>query len=706
MFLKEIICCHLLLVEAHLIQTEPERKTNISMFIRPTTTSGLECLKTLANETFRLNKERSLITLTTSAIDKETRDLENSVIRYFNEKGIASLELLGEPPHIEFESSTICFKESNESDVETCRKNFVVKESTEFYVIIAQDFSDLQKSLYSAYNSSSFNPLAEFLLYWRHIEDVSISDLVPILWKYQMLKVVLAEHDLRNDSVTVHVLQLKLFGPGMCLEKSRFFSAGPCNKSLLRSSRLRALLRSRMPRIFKNCTIETIAMQYEPFVISEDEGIEIKLLKHMEKYNNVTFDINLTTEAKDWGDKVNGSWEGNLGEIINTLKVGIGNVGPEADRLEDFDFTYSYKSPVLIWVVPIAENVKKWRVLTIIFTPQLWAVVFAVFFGTTGLFFSLSRFFRDDSFLRSLSGSFLASLQILISSSVNRTPSTNIVRLVFASGLLFALIVTCVYSSYLINVLTNVVREHQIQNEREILDSGLVIGGLEEYLERFQRSDNNDCLDEICKRYQYFRDENDTAMFWLKKVQDREACTPLTKLFVQYYMVKRFESYENEVESIYERKKRVKLFIIQKPINFYSLAIVMNKGNPFKKSFDKFIKKYVEAGLMYTLSVEYEDKFERLKQIVSNTDEGPERLGIYHVQGPFAVLGIGDGIAILIFLIEKLWNFEFSSVHRKISPDSRIIRRDIRNKSLFYDRKYGNMYGKNYTKNQKYLKNS
>ncbi|XP_045478350.1 uncharacterized protein LOC123683382 [Harmonia axyridis] len=693
MHLQDLFWYLLPLVPVKLVQTPPYVYKNISIFMS-IPTAAFECLETVIKETFRYT-DRSLISLTVTGNQGEIEDLQNKVIRYLNKEGNATLKLLGEPPHPEFQSSTICFKESNLTNSETCRKNFVPKESTNFFVIIAGNLETLDSSLHSVFNSTTFNPFAEFLLYWSHPVGLSLTELFSLLWKYHMLKVIVIEHDLESDNLGVHVLQLKLLGPGLCLKKSRFVSTGSCKNSG-HQTRLRALMRSRIPRTFKNCTIEAIAMKYEPFVINEDKGIEIKLLKEMGRHNNITFSINVTKDAKDWGDKVNGTWNGNFAEIINTLKVGIGNVGPEADRLEDFDFTYSYKSPILVWVVPIAGNVKKWRVLTIIFAPLLWSIIFAVFILLAGLIVTFSRYFGDNPYLQSISGGFLTSLQLLISSSVYKTPTITVVRLVFLGGLLFGLILTCVYSSYLINVLTKAVKEHQIHNEQEIVESNLVIGGLEEYLERFQKSDNDDCLDDICRRYQYSSDENDTAMFWLKKVEDKEACTPLTKLFVQYYMLNRFE--ESREEDIDSRVKRVKLFIIDKPINFYSLAVVMNKGNPFRRSFDKFIKKFVEAGLMYTLTVEFQDKFERLKYFIRNADQGQEKLSVYHVQGPFAIWGIGNGIAILVFFMENLWFFKLCKTFQSEKSKASYIGRDPRDKNLYYDCKYGNMYGRNYPK--------
>ncbi|KAK9883143.1 hypothetical protein WA026_001341 [Henosepilachna vigintioctopunctata] len=661
-----------------------------------------DCLEKTISSIFR-PLDGGLVTVTFSWMNSGALNMQENVLKYFNTLGNWTLQIFTEPPHIEFHSTETCFTDlTKKLPVKWCRRHFVLKRVTNYYIIIIDTLSQLEEKLYSIFNSTTFSPEAKYIIYHYRLHEmnISISEIIPSLHKYLVYTVVFIDYNVKIDKQEVFVFKLKLDGTGMCLEGSKFFSVGSCETRRY-SVRLNALLKSRFLKSFKNCTIKGLAMTYEPFVINRTKGVEILLLEAMSEYINATFDLKVTLKSEDWGDKVNGTWGGNFNEIVNSLKIGIGNVGPEADRIEDFDFTYSHLSARLVWVVPIAKYMKKWRVLTIIFKLNVWFVCFGVLMFMTLFLIVLSRMCDDIIYYQDISGSLLTSIQIVIFSCVHRIPKTDQVRIIFLSGLIFSLIMTCVYTSSLINVLTNVVREHQIDNEDEILQSGLEIGGLEEYRERFQNAENDGCADDVCKKYQFYTGENDTAQTWLQKVERGIACTPLPRAFVQYYMVKTNDILGNNsgtMSYLPDASRRIKMFIIDKPINFYSLAIVMKKGNPFRRIFDKFLKKFVEAGLMYTLMSVYDNQFIRLNDLIANSDDGPEQLSMYHLQGPFALFGIGNIISILIFIIELICGRKDMLCYRR-KEKNRILwytKIDPKNKALYIDKKYGDMYGKTY----------
>ncbi|KAL3273606.1 hypothetical protein HHI36_015038 [Cryptolaemus montrouzieri] len=517
--------------------------------------------------------------------------------------------------------------------------------------------------------------------------------MLPVFQKYLIFKIVFVAHEVATDSLRIFVLRARLRGPGFCLQKNQLLDMGLCqtNDSL---NRLRAFFRIRFPTKFKNCSIQGIAMRYEPFVISKNKGFEIEILKNMAEYLNTTFDLEISMKSEDWGDKVNGTWQDNFGKIFNTLKIGIGNVAIEADRIDDFDFTFSHYTTTLIWVVPIADYVEKWRVLTIIFSLDIWAISFSVISTVAILFILAARISGDIRYLKSISGAFLSSFQIIINSSVHKTPTTDSVRLIFVIALIFALLITCIYTSGLMHVLRSAVREHQIHTVDEILESDLEIGGLMEYRERFKNPENDDCIDEICKRYKYFTGENDTAQTWLSMVDKRLACTPLPRPFVKYYMIRTYEKVDKNAST--DDSGKIKLFIMDDPINFYPIAVVMRKGNPFRKIFDGFLKRFSETGLLLPILIrEYRQQYLKVIYLAEHSDDGPEQLNVYHLQGLFAILVIGYFIAIVAFVIE----ITIGRRHEKNKRRFESRKNNPKNKKFYYDKRFGDMYGKTYPRN-------
>lgn len=85
------------------------------------------------------------------------------------------------------------------------------------------------------------------------------------------------------------------------------------------------LFQRRAPKDFDGCTINVVAMRYQPFVINSTSGFEVSLLEEVGKILNVSFNMMVTEKAVDWGTRHGkNNWSGPLGEVLEISGLGIG----------------------------------------------------------------------------------------------------------------------------------------------------------------------------------------------------------------------------------------------------------------------------------------------------------------------------------------------------------------------------------------------
>lgn len=123
---------------------------------------------------------------------------------------------------------------------------------------------------------------------------------------------------------------------------------------------------------YYQCYTRVHALPYEPFVISNISGIETDVINEIGKVLNISIQIELYPSAPmDLGEKDdNGTWTGFLAPVYDLWHLGIGNIPPESEYMNDFTFSLDYIRAKIVYVVPIANLVPRYLPIKFFVKPR------------------------------------------------------------------------------------------------------------------------------------------------------------------------------------------------------------------------------------------------------------------------------------------------------------------------------------------------
>lgn len=470
-----------------------------------------------------------------------------------------------------------------------------------------------------------------------------------------------SDHSNTNDDTVFKVFTLNIFETRKVNSSSHQIDLNKCtsNPKLLEISQCTKLQKDSLkidifyasvPKDLLNCTIDLISMKYPPNIIDESTGVEIELIKTIQKAMNISWRFSIQTTAKNWGERINGSWTGKLGTILEEDAVGIGNFQASEVMYDDFSFSRDYIQDKLVWIVPKADQIPRWKSIFIVFQLKIWlTILFTYILGTVFLYL-LSKNRKELKTFRRTGRILILSLQNFIGNSTNIVPITLMMRSVVLSILFFNIVGTSLYTSSLINALTNVIYQHQINSEQDIVEN-LNIGGFSAYKYIFDSPDETSQI--IFNKYQI--DENITATNWLKNVANNNFATIASEVFVKYLL-----SQNNSVVKFDDGLP--KIYISKETIYIYPVKMVMPKNFIFLPAFNRIIDKVSTSGLFQKWSSKYMwqlRKSEKLKQ-----SKREVQLTLDHLQGSFVLLFAGCLIGFFC-LIAEFGAYEFAKKKKR-----------------------------------------
>ncbi|KAG5865764.1 hypothetical protein JTB14_000532 [Gonioctena quinquepunctata] len=392
--------------------------------------------------------------------------------------------------------------------------------------------------------------------------------------------------------------------------------------------------------IMENCTVNVIARPYIPFVINDSYGFEIEILRSIGHMSNINFNITISNDMVDsWGCKINDSWTGNLNLVYDEMYLGIGNIDIGMGNSTDFDFSQFYHIEPLIYVVPAAELVPKWRILTVIFTIEMWGICIVTMIIFSLTFCCSSLFFKKQAETTRMQSPFLSSFQVLIGQVVDQQPVQDVQRVFFISLSIFSIIISSLYTSSLIYYLKNPIKQHQISDPEELFDIfGNIqyeVGGLLKY-RMFYNLTNSPKLLKLLDVYQSISEGNETVEYWLQMVSIRnDFWTISSDFFVKYLLAIGSNSTTNP-------DGQPKVTPLNKPLLSYPVGIIMRRGHPLLERINSSIKQLLYGGFVSHFCRQYLNKIGE-DNIIDNLKNTAifQALSLEHLQGAFAVLTSG-----------------------------------------------------------------
>lgn len=539
-----------------------------------------------------------------------------------------------------FESSDVCFRNNETEGDEICKRQFQPEVKPSYNVFITDSEENFNSSLSFLVESKDFTSKGKFLIYYsQYQEDYQkvAKDILQALWLHRVYKSVVVVPV--GPSRLFYALDVFASGE-KCMNEPRFVLVETCQDG--GTLKKWDLFKHSTPQDFLNCSIDVVSMIYPPYVIDEESGFEIQLIREIGKKLNFTLNFAIENVTSDWNEGSGGNWTGKLGHVKNFSAVGLGNFQAMEAMGSDFSFSVDYFHDSMIWVVPRADRLPRWLVVFVLFTPDVWLAWFLIFLGggISICFFARTKGEIPD--LKSLGCSLILALQGFIGNSSRTEPRTRNPRFVFLGLLIFCIVATSAYTSTLITVLTNDVYEHQVDSEEEILTSGMQIGGLKVSKGIFNGSDSDR---KIFDRYQTASDKDDVTDYWLNRVKkQRNLATVMGQFYVKFLIS------SNDSSACFPNA-RPAVYPVKEIIFTYSVKMVFAKNYILLKSFDNLISKFLMAGIIDKWAGEF---LERLKKMegLAQRNKRVEKLTLNHVEGAFAILGMGLGLASIVFGLE------------------------------------------------------
>ncbi|EZA62625.1 hypothetical protein DMN91_007240 [Ooceraea biroi] len=235
-------------------------------------------------------------------------------------------------------------------------------------------------------------------------------------------------------------------------------------------------------------------------------------------------------------------------------------------------YTVSYGIVYVTWMVPTFPNVSL-RGLIASFNPSVWYAIICTF-----IVGGLAKFLiRDISILN------IAALVLGV--SLQRQPARNSSRIQFISWTLFGFFLTQFYLGSLADQLIRT-SDEQLNTMEELVDSGLMLGGLDQYVDLLKTSNDTDEHEKIMRtiydKYILFEKDVYAKQFLDLEEGENSSLALLVTL---------------NLTSIHQ-KSRKHVHIIDETVVSYPLALGTWKGFPYLKEFNFKIQALIQAGFI------------------------------------------------------------------------------------------------------------
>ncbi|XP_070509008.1 probable glutamate receptor [Chironomus tepperi] len=390
---------------------------------------------------------------------------------------------------------------------------------TDFYLIVTDNKDTFSNTIRTISHTKSFNEEARYVILFNNPDQrnegrqIACEFLNMLFSVYRAVNVVVLY---ANDAFSYEIYIGDPYGVNgkICGDnnsgretpacgKMKTVLAGICNRGILENKQnlINWLDMEKIPEeMGKDCIFNLCARVQEPFINEGcKDGMEIMILGFLQ--DEMGFDINITCTTMDRGERQeDGSWTFLLNEVReDRCDIIAGAFFPDYDTHEDFAATDYYLQDYYRFFVPKAPIEPRWKGLINIYSSDIWYAVLTTFIISWILWFIFGIFSLESYQHRQFILISLNVLCIFLGISANNRPEYNSLRFFFSILALYALIITTLYTSKLIDVFTNPKDDYQIDSIVELLESSLPIGGRLETMDWF---DNGDGLDmEIYARF-------------------------------------------------------------------------------------------------------------------------------------------------------------------------------------------------------------
>jgi len=337
--------------------------------------------------------------------------------------------------------------------------------------------------------------------------------------------------------------------------------------------------------------------------------------------------VQLSREVLEWADNdmIQEELNSRLKNATDDLVFGGLIWYPNAET----QYTVSYGSVYIAWVIPKLPNVSL-RGLISSFRPNVWYTIICTF--VIGGFARL--LLRDISFLDIIA--------LFLGVSIKRRPTRISAKFQFISWTMFGFFLTQFYLGSLADQLIRTT-DQQIDTMQELIDSGLMLGGLEQSLNFLQVYNETDRYDQIIRaihdKYIVFKKRS-----YIKQFMDlMEGRNNTLALLVMLNLT-----------DVHYKSSQKNIHVVKQTVGTYPLALGTWASFPYLKEFNYKIQVLVQAGLIKfwsNLAILYHERYYEKPDDADDLDT----LDLSDIAPAFLLLVIGYLAGFFLLIVEVIF---------------------------------------------------
>lgn len=403
-----------------------------------------------------------------------------------------------------------------------------------------------------------------------------------------------------------------------------------CSKGILDNYINWSLLND-IPKYWKNTTVNIINNMSPPYTTclkcKEERGIEFDIFDIIVEKLQFLPNFTRTGGFVVWGDKINGSYNLLWGKLEKRRgDMVIGAFHPKSEEHLNFDMTFGHMEDATYWLVPKAKLLPLWKRLNLIFSLEVYLILFISIIVTT----IVSCYLYKESF----SSALIMLYQILLECSLHRMPDFRTLIITWTA---YCLVISTVFKSKLINVMTENMYDHQIESLSDIVNSKLVIN-IDTFIATFYYHYTNPDEKYILKNYVH--------------CDDHFACVRRTA-FQQDAVTVDFERSYQYTALFLDTEGNLLLHLCKTPIFPVQIHLFFVKGYPIFPQINDLLIRIRSSGF---IQYQYNKMSHHTQMVLSKRKHNlaAKVLSVKHLQIAFFIFCIGMILSSFVFLGEYL----------------------------------------------------
>jgi uncharacterized membrane protein len=502
-----------------------------------------------------------------------------------------------------------------------------------------------------------WNPRAQFMfmiLYTGNLEKADILTIFEKIWhQYNILHVVILPIKINPNGIIINVSDIKAdiwtYDPftshlyNEAISNSRRWNLKNLNGMPLKISlfghypTLYLLQESNLKTEVSFCSNDSQQLNWKSY-----HGVDGQMFSTMAHFMNFTPKIMNPSNADSYGFPLpNGTFTGALGDVIyKQVDISFNSRFIKHYNTADIEFSNPLFSDKMCIIVPKAKPIPRWRRILLSFNSELWLILLCTFSIVTTFKFIL-RMCHNSRKLEWVV--IFETFQVFLLTGIHKPPKITSERCVYASCLIFCLVVMNAFQGLLVTNITYPIYEPDIHTLAELDHSNLPIWSRSPENKDVFKDIGTPVTERLLQKFDVFNGSANELLNHVANLTDAAA-------FIR-------ETSSTYTESRYVAQDGSQLIhTVEECPAYYHLAYIVPRGSPYLPLINNFILRMNEAGLTFKWHSDGMDVNSLLSYRKQNygRQEALRVFSLTDLQLAFYISVSGLILSILVFVLEAI----------------------------------------------------